>query len=98
MTSIVQAVDRMKEDLDKAFAGKPLPERVKELKRRLEALREDMEVKPGIQVTPIGKLNMYTRLREILVLFKEVMVPVLVELEKQRLDIVKQMALAQGAT
>lgn len=92
---IQAAIKQIQAGIDQTFPKATGPE-VEKLQARLQALKAEMDREPPPapegQFTPLAGLRMYGQLKEILLLYKQVIVPILADLEKQRLDTVAHMA------
>lgn len=98
MPTVPELIRTLQADLERVYPKAPAAE-AERLRVRLQALQADLERPPAPtpgQYTPVGSLRMYTHLKEILLLYKAIVVPLLMELEKQRLETVAHMAQAWG--
>ncbi len=104
MAEFQTLIQKLQDDIGRAFGQIPeesRPEAVRGLQLRLAKLRAELEASPGplpsgVTVSPLGQVRAYAQLKEILELYKGAIVPALVELEKQRLDVVLKMGQAAG--
>ena len=98
-TDLERAIRQMQEGLDKAFPKAQGPE-VEVLKARVLALQEDLKRAPLPQTgqfAALGMVRVYKQVKEILSLYRALVIPLLADLEKQRLETLAHMAKAMGA-